>query len=198
MVCALLPSEAEASPKDDGASPSPQPSAKPGSQPSGGFFGSFFGREQPEQARAGGEEAEAGEAGERACHASDEAGEREGAMLTKQLQAPPFAHVLGAACAAGVRRSRSEDVIAACAALGLPPCAVMLVSDQARALGAARGARAFSCYMRKQLASAPQRVPRDAHVESEPDMATLRRPGPRQCEGISWFRSAERGLLRAN
>ena len=65
-----------------------------------------------------------------------------------------------AACAAGVRRSRSEDVLAACAVLGLPPGAVMLVSDQARALGAARGARALSCYMRKQLASAPQRVPR--------------------------------------
>ena len=100
MVCALLPSEAEASPKDDGASPSPQPSAKPSdkpsAQPSAGFFGSFFGREQPEQVRAGGEEAEEGEAGERECDASDEAGEREGAMLTKQLQAPPFAHVLGA------------------------------------------------------------------------------------------------------
>ena len=73
----------------------------------------------------------------------------------------------------------------------------MLVSDQARALGAARGARALSCYMRKQLASAPQRVPRDAHVENEPDMATLRGPGPRPCEGISWCRSAGGGLLES-
>ena len=66
----------------------------------------------------------------------------------------------------------------------------MLVSDQARALGAARRARALSCYMRKQLASAPQRVPPDAHVENKPDMATLRGTGPRPCEGISWCRSA--------
>ena len=80
----------------------------------------------------------------------------------------------------------------------------MLVSDQARALGAARGARALSCYMRKQLASAPQRVPRDAHVENEPDMATLRGPGPRPWRGSAGAglqevcrRSAGGGLLES-
>ena len=41
-----------------------------------------------------------------------------------------------------------------------------------------------------QLASAPLRVPRDAQVENEPDMATLRGPGPRPREEISWCRSA--------
>ena len=161
MVCALLPSEAEATPRDDGASPSASPSAKP----SGGFFGSFFGSKQPGQPMAGGEEreeGEEGEEGEREGHFSHGEGEREGTTLTKQLQAPPFAHVLGAGGAAGVRRSEPAHILAACAALGLPPGAVMLVSDHARALGAARGARTLSCYMLKQLASAPKRLPSDS------------------------------------
>ena len=170
MVCALLPSEAETNPKDDGASPSALPSASP----SGGFFGFFFGSKQPEQATAGGEkgekgeEGEEGEEGEREVDTSHEEGEREGTALTKQLQAPPFAHVLGAGGAAGVRRSEPAHILAACAALGLPPGAVMLVSDHARALDAARGARALSCYMLKQVPSAPKRLPSDSMSKTSP------------------------------
>ena len=173
MVCALLPSEAETNPKDDGASPSALPSASP----SGGFFGFFFGSKEPEQATAGGEKGEKGEKGEegeegeegkREVDTSHEEGEREGTALTKQLQAPPFAHVLGAGGAAGVRRSEPAHILAACAALGLPPGAVMLVSDHARALDAARGARALSCYMLKQVASAPKRLPSDSMSKTSP------------------------------
>ena len=44
----------------------------------------------------------------------------------------------------------------------------MLVSDHARALGAARGARALSCYMLKQVASAPKRLPSDSMSKTSP------------------------------
>ena len=51
--------------------------------------------------------------------------------------------------------------------------------------------------MRKQLASAPQRVPCDAQVENEPDMATLRGPGPRPW-GDQLVQAQEEASLRAN
>ena len=197
MVCALLPSEAEGTIKDEGTSLSAKPSAKP----SGGFFGSFFGSrqpEQPEQAAAASGEGEEGKEGEEAGSSHEGVGEREGAALTKQLQAPPFAHVLGAGGAAGVRRSEPAHLLAACAALGLPPGAVMLVSDHARALGAARSARTLSCYMLKQVASAPKRLPSDPMSKLEPSMATQRGPKPRLlAEAVRGNLAQEESLLES-
>ena len=95
----------------------------------------------------------------------------EGAALAQQLQVPPFTHVLGTSGAAGVRWSEGACVLAACAAMGLPPGNVMLVSDQAQALRAARYANALSCYVVKQIAGAPQRLPSDMVAH---DMASLR------------------------
>ena len=191
MVCALLPSEAEGTIKDEGASLSVKPS--------GGFFGSFFGSkqpEQPEQAAAAGKEGKEGKEGEKAGSSHEGVGEREGAALTKQLQAPPFAHVLGAGGAAGVRRSEPAHIPAACAALGLPPGAVMLVSDHARALGAARSARTLSCYMLKQVASAPKRLPSDPMSKLEPSMATQRGPKHRLlAEAVRGNLAQEESLL---
>ena len=82
-------------------------------------------------------------------------------QLSKSLQVPEFAHVLSCTATKATRAGERSAVVAACAALELPPHAVMVVSDQGGVLRAARQAGSFSCHLVKQLPGAPKNLPAD-------------------------------------
>lgn len=97
---------------------------------------------------------------------SDEEGSAEAAHFAKALQVAPFGVVLPVDLAAAARRGERSAIVEAITAFDLPPQALMVVSDEAAVLRAARQAGSFACHWVKRVPGAPQALPSDFTAHS--------------------------------
>ena len=105
---------------------------------------------------------------------TDDAAHEEAAMLTKALQVPPFALVLGHAEAAAARGGGGGDAASAVAAqlLGVhgalelgATSELMVVSDDAALIRGAKKVRIFSCHYYRRVPGAAKSLPSDFRAE---------------------------------
>lgn len=97
---------------------------------------------------------------------SDEEAERQAAQLTHTMRVPPFTQVLGHEDTMACRRGESAPLARLRDALELPSSTeLMLVTDDAAALRAAKAARSYSCYYYRRLPGRPSRLPTDFHAD---------------------------------
>jgi len=81
--------------------------------------------------------------------------------MSKSLQVPPWKMVLPVEESSKARLGERSAIIAACTALDLEPQHVMVVSDHAPVLRAARQAGSFACHLVKRTPGAPTALPSD-------------------------------------
>ena len=88
------------------------------------------------------------------------------AQLTHTMRVPPFTQVLGHEDTMACRRGESAPLARLRDALELPSSTeLMLVTDDAAALRAAKAARSYSCYYYRRLPGRPSRLPTDFHAD---------------------------------
>ena len=70
-----------------------------------------------------------------------------------------------------MRRGEPDAIVQACATLELARSSnLMLVSDQSKALRAAKAARVFTCFYLKRLPGAPRSLPADFRADGMADV----------------------------
>ena len=121
--------------------------------------------------------------------ADDDAAAAHAAAACQKLAQPPFGHVVGLDGAAALRRGDEAAVRDASEALGVPPSALVVVSDADAVLNAARRAGAVGVYVKKAAPGAKARVAGAEHCVEGMDGV---RDAVEEINGVSW-RSAAAG-----